>query len=134
MQFNFLGLTKSPTLVSLPSATILKQIVNLKNVTHRVPRWLGGPSGTCFTNSYRKYVSDMLLQLRKYYLSEYKRNVRTLDDVKFWKAVEFLSFLLYSGPFVLQKVLSTEKYQHFLYFHTALRLLSVHDPTPQMID
>jgi hypothetical protein len=62
--------------------------------------------------------------LGKCFSREYKRTGRPLDDVKFWKAVEFLSFLLYTGPLVLRKVLSREKYEHFLYFHVSIRILS----------
>ena len=36
----------------------------------------------------------------------------------------FRSFLLCSGPAVLKEILTEELYDHFLYFHTAIRILS----------
>lgn len=38
--------------------------------------------------------------------------------------VEFGTFLLYLGPILLKKLLSTEKYEHFLYLHISIQILA----------
>ena len=45
--------------------------------------------------------------------SDFHRKGRPLAQISRWKAVEFRVFLLYTGPLILKKVLSPEKYQHF---------------------
>ena len=44
--------------------------------------------------------------------SDFHRKGRPLAQISRWKAVEFRVFLLYTGPLILKKVLSPEKYQH----------------------
>ena len=55
---------------------------------------------------------------------EFTRKLRSLSEIKNWKAVEFRSFLLYVGPIALKDVLSKEKYEHFLLLHFAIFSLS----------
>jgi hypothetical protein len=64
---------------------------------------------------------------------EFQRKGRSLDEIEDWKAVEFRTFLLYSGPIVLKGVLSEEQYEHFLYFHTAIRILCSSSSTEEQI-
>ena len=47
---------------------------------------------------------------------------------KIWVLCKFRTFFLYTGLIILKEVLSEEKYQHFLYFFVAMRLLL--SPTP----
>lgn len=42
-----------------------------------------------------------------------KRSIRDLDVLNFWKATEFRTFLLKTGPIVLNGKLSSEAYNHF---------------------
>lgn len=53
---------------------------------------------------------------------EIHRAVRTLDSIKFWKGLEFRTFLLYLGPVILKDYLSTEVYEHFLTLFCAVTL------------
>ena len=53
----------------------------------------------------------------------FARKPRGVDELCHWKATEFRTFLLYLGPMALRKVLSKEKYSHFLLFHTAMYIL-----------
>ena len=41
-----------------------------------------------------------------------------------FKATELRFFLLYSGPILLKGLLREDLYKHFLFFHTACRILS----------
>eukprot|EP00102_Acyrthosiphon_pisum_P021546 XP_016658756.1 PREDICTED: uncharacterized protein LOC107883382 [Acyrthosiphon pisum] len=56
-------------------------------------------------------------------LNKFCRLPRSLEEIEFWKATEFRSFLLYTGPIVLRGRLKKKFYLHYLHFHTAIRLL-----------
>lgn len=60
----------------------------------------------------------------KYIPTEFARRPRGLKDCKRWKATEFRQFLLYTGPIVLRKILSKDKYEHFLTLHVAIIILA----------
>lgn len=69
-------------------------------------------------------INERILNCSLFLSSEFNRKGRILEDFCRWKAVEFRSFLLYTGVIVLKGVLPTEKYDHFLKLHTAIRILS----------
>ena len=52
------------------------------------------------------------------------RKTRSLIECKRWKATEFRTFLLYTGPIVLKSVLSYDKYINFLTLHVAVTIMS----------
>lgn len=52
------------------------------------------------------------------------RSVRDINCIKFWKGTEFRTFLCYVGVVVLQQVLRTEEYEHFLHLFCAVTLCS----------
>lgn len=85
--------------------------------------WLG-TLPHCWSAEERKLVSSLLTSFVSSYPKEYKRKGRGLEDIKYWESVEFLSFLLYSGPLILKRVLCKDKFEHFLYFHVAIRILT----------
>jgi hypothetical protein len=62
---------------------------------------------------------------------DFHRKGRPLAQISRWKAVEFRVFLLYTGPLILKKILSPEKYQHFLFFHVAIRILATPSSTAE---
>ena len=68
-------------------------------------------------------INRRIVETSKQFPSEFHRKGRPLDVLEHWKAVEFRTFLLYSGPVVLKHVLDDEKYEHFLYLHAAIRIL-----------
>ncbi|XP_067633130.1 uncharacterized protein [Eurosta solidaginis] len=61
--------------------------------------------------------------LKKQFSSEFPRVPRTIDELDRWKATEYRSFLLYSGPYVLQNKLDEKRYRHFCKLHFATRIL-----------
>ncbi|KAF5281933.1 hypothetical protein FQR65_LT14459 [Abscondita terminalis] len=65
------------------------------------------------------------LEILKTVLPNYifSRKPRTLDFVDKWKATEFRQFLLYTGVYILEGVLSEQQYAHFRLLHVAIRLL-----------
>ena len=48
--------------------------------------------------------------------SEVHRKLRKLDDLKFWKASEYSSFLHYAAPVVLRGRISQDEYNHHMLF------------------
>lgn len=54
---------------------------------------------------------------------EIHRQIRHLTEYTQFKAKEFRTLLMYTGPFLLKDVLDTRKYNHFLLLHTAIRKL-----------
>jgi len=61
--------------------------------------------------------------LKKYCPSEFARRPRSIDMVCKFKATEFRQFLLYTGPIVMFGILDERLYKHFLFLHTAIRIL-----------
>ena len=72
-------------------------------------------------------ISDQLTNLNGRFPSEFSRQPRGLNELDRWKATEFKSFLLYSGPVVLHEFLSPSSWKHFLSLSVAIRLLSEED-------
>lgn len=95
----------------------------------------------------QKLINKSLKKIRNNFPKEFERISRSLKHLKTWKAVEFRTFLLYTGmakltwffsyknfycycylgPVLLKGILSPEKYQHFLYLHVAIRILASPD-------
>lgn len=88
------------------------------------------------TNKLKKWerlaLDEAMLRLIDQFPSEFHRKRRNFDQVSRWKAVEYRSFLLYAGPIVLKDILNEEQFEHFLYFHAAIRLLCLKDLTPEL--
>lgn len=68
-------------------------------------------------------ISTRLLSFRKYMPKEFGRKPRSLYELQHWKATEFRTFLLYTGPLALKGVLDSEKYNHFMLLSVAIRIL-----------
>ena len=78
----------------------------------------------CLSKQQQRLVNKLVslcamhMQLPK----EFNRKGRTLDEISNWKATEFRTFLLYTGIFIIRKILPCD-YKHFIYFHVAIRIL-----------
>lgn len=68
-------------------------------------------------------ISARLQQLRQYMPVEFQRKPRRLADIDQWKATEFRQFLLYTGPIVLQDILSSSHYRNFMNLSIAMYLM-----------
>ena len=55
--------------------------------------------------------------------SEFSRQPRSIKDLDHWKAIKFRQFLLYTGPIVLQDIISDNAYEHFLALSITLTVL-----------
>lgn len=46
-----------------------------------------------------------------------------MEEISYWKATEFRTFLIYLGPLVLKDVLDVAVYENFLAFHFSISVL-----------
>lgn len=67
-------------------------------------------------------ISRFLYSANKFMPVELHRAVRELDCLRFWKGVEFRTFLLYLGPVILKDFLHEHVYQHFLILFCAVTI------------
>lgn len=70
-------------------------------------------------------VNDRTNIVEKLRPFEIRREIRLLSDVGRFKAKEFRTFLLFTGPVILKDILDTKYYRHFLLLHYAMRKLSL---------
>lgn len=68
-------------------------------------------------------VSEELNNLKCHLPSEFNRSPRSLEECEHWKATEFRTFLLYTGPIVLKGRLKKPLFKHFMLLNYAIRLL-----------
>lgn len=59
----------------------------------------------------------------EYVPNEFQRKVFDTDNVSHWKTTQYRFMLLYAGPIILEFVLDTNVYKHFLLLHVACRIL-----------
>ena len=68
-------------------------------------------------------VSDRLLRIAHFFPVEFARRPRSLSDLAHYKATEFRTFLLYSGPYCLKDIVDADVYRHFLLLTSAMYIL-----------
>lgn len=72
-------------------------------------------------------ISSQLIDMKPYIPSEFNRLPRSLDELEFFKATEFRTFLLYTSLIVLKGRLAKPIFQHFMLFHCAIKILISND-------
>jgi len=77
-------------------------------------------------------INSLLKKKNRFYPREFHRKRKAFDDLSFLKAVELRSFLLYMGPVVLKKI-GKRKYEHFLFLHATIRILTFGPLTPEVL-
>ncbi|XP_076683127.1 uncharacterized protein LOC143376535 [Andrena cerasifolii] len=86
--------------------------------------WCNGRPSTKISHLKCSIISNSLVSLAKCIPLEFNRKPRTLIELKRWKATEFRQFLFYTGPVVLLRNLSKDRYSNFLSLHVAATILS----------
>ena len=129
-------LMKCP-LLSIPNLDIIRDVRDSMHLVHlgvckRLLEFITADSKSCrckgsLTVSLREELGDGLGDLNGLLPTEFARQPRHMSYMKFFKATEFRSFLLYTGVVVLRHVLGTGQYEHFLALSVACRLLSEAD-------
>ena len=94
--------------------------------------WLKGPLKSRLSANQKVLLSDLLVAMRDCISNDFARMPRSLDEMEYYKATEYRTFLLYTGCIVLKGVLKKEYYRNFLLLCVAIRLLLV--PTEQNVN
>ncbi|XP_037808647.1 uncharacterized protein LOC119610650 isoform X1 [Lucilia sericata] len=68
-------------------------------------------------------LNSELLNINSHIPREFNRKSRTIKELDRWKATEHRLFLLYTGPTIMSKFLSADRYIHFLKLSLAMRVL-----------
>lgn len=68
-------------------------------------------------------ISQRFLSFRKHFPSCFQRKPRSLDEVMHFKGTEYRTILLYTGVAAFYKILDSQKFNHFLLFHTSIYIL-----------
>jgi len=85
--------------------------------------WNFGPIPHKLGRFHLNSISERLVSYILFIPKEFNRTPRSVVDLKWWKATEYRTFLLYVGPVALKGILSTEKYHHFLLLSISIRIL-----------
>lgn len=76
--------------------------------------WLRGPKNVRLNKTQIDSFNQLYLEINEFSVSDFSRKPRSIHEVNRWKATEFRFFLLYAGPVILQKILTTNIYNHFM--------------------
>lgn len=72
----------------------------------------------CFlSNSAKSQLNERVNAFKGVLPFEFKRKVRSLDHLVYFKATEYRTLLLYTGPILLKDILDPQYYNHFLLLH-----------------
>lgn len=119
-----------PILKNIPGLGLVSSVpldymylILLGVVKRLITLWTVGPKKTRLSSIQLEKISQKLLKLRHSSPLEFSRRPRKLSEYLHWKATEFRTFLLYTGPIVLKKIVSLEVYSHFLLLHCAVTIL-----------
>ncbi|XP_071576474.1 uncharacterized protein [Temnothorax nylanderi] len=78
-------------------------------------------------------INTRIQSLQEYCPSDFARRPRSLELYSKYKATELRQFLLYTGPAILYGLLDDIVYKHFLFLHTAIRILASTSPREQYL-
>ncbi|XP_046544632.1 uncharacterized protein LOC124254829 [Haliotis rubra] len=83
-----------------------------------------GPLHVRIGGNAKKLISETIVNLGRFLPREFIRKGRPLTEVERWKATEFRTFLLYTGPVALRGKISQALYNNFLLLFVSIRILS----------
>lgn len=97
--------------------------------------WIEGPrSSYRLSSKLTAGISEKLVLCRENFVTDIARKPRSLKELDRWKATEFRSFLLYTGPAVCRKIVSPNIYEHFLVLSVAIRILCDKHSTQELLN
>lgn len=85
--------------------------------------WISGSLSVRLRSRDVNLISQHLLSLKTHIPIEINRKPRDLSELTRWKASELRTFLIYLGPLVLENILPTAMYEHFLLLHCGITIL-----------
>lgn len=65
---------------------------------------------------------------------DFQRRPRAINQFPDYKATEFRHLLLYAGAVILKGVLKEDYYEHYLLFHTSMRILASPNPSEYLLE
>ncbi|KAF0749971.1 Uncharacterized protein FWK35_00025027 [Aphis craccivora] len=87
--------------------------------------WIKGPLSVHLPSSKIKQLTNLSLSFKFEFPCEFSRKLRSLVEVARWKATEFRSFLLYTGPVILKSIVPDNCLKNFKALNIAMiKLLS----------
>ncbi|KAB0790333.1 hypothetical protein PPYR_04728 [Photinus pyralis] len=86
--------------------------------------WCFGKPQTKLSAAAINGISQSLIDIRECIPEEFNRKPRSINEIKMWKATEFRQMLFYTGPLVLKKFLSTDRYLNFISLHVGMTILA----------
>lgn len=86
--------------------------------------WIKGPLCVRLNRRSLNKISHLLISIRNSTPKEFVRKPRPISDINHWKAVEFRTFILYTGPTILRHILKNDIYNHFLTLHAAMTIVT----------
>ena len=93
-------------------------------VMKRILKFLKNGPAICHPSQVQQsLISNDLIEMKQFVPSDFSRKPRSLIEHDRWKATEFRQFLLYTGPVVLKKILSSAMYSHFLTVRMGVAIL-----------
>lgn len=109
--------------VDIPSVVVLEYMHNvcLGVMKKLLSFWVKGKKPVRLVNP--ESISEELLNIKSFLPAEFNRLPRPLDEFEYWKASEYRTFLIYTGPIVLKGRLKTTFYKYFMLLCCAIRLL-----------
>jgi hypothetical protein len=85
--------------------------------------WKEGPISHKLSAGHISLISYYHCSTRPSLTAHFNRKPRGMDELKMWKATEFRTFLMYTGPVILKYVLPTETYKLFMSLSVAVCIL-----------
>ena len=90
--------------------------------------WIRGAQRDGAVSNTMKAVADRrLLQLKSCVPCDFSRKPRSLRELEHSKATEYRQFVLYTGGYVLQGVLTADQYKNFMALSVACCILVSRD-------
>ena len=83
-----------------------------------------GPLHVKISRQQVNLISSRLISLSRCFPQEFARKPRSLVEFERFKATEFRTLLLYSGPLVLKGIVNNSVYSHFMSLHVAIFILT----------
>lgn len=120
--------TGTSPLVSLPVGLVSQfpldymHVVCLGVVRRIILLWSIGPRTCRLSSTLLQAVSNRLNTYRSFMPRQFARKPRSLNEVRMWKATEFRTFLLYTGPVALKGLLSETLYNNFVCLSVAVTI------------
>lgn len=97
-------------------------VVHLGVVKKLIQMWIA-TSDTLQRDRFERNIS----RIDAYRPKEIHRTIRSLTNFNKYKAKEFRTFLLFTGPGILLNLLDRKKYEHFMLLHVAMKKLGQKD-------